>query len=80
MLHKITEPEELAAEDRCLSPLHYSQYKIEPTVYIMENQIPWCEANVIKYVSRWEEKGGITDLKKAKKYLDILINHTERNK
>ena len=32
-------------------------------------------ANVIKYICRWKEKNGIQDLKKAKWYLEHLINH-----
>jgi hypothetical protein len=27
----------------------------------------------VKYVSRWRDKGGINDLKKARHYLDKLI-------
>ena len=30
--------------------------------------------NVIKYVARWEDKGGVEDLEKAKHYLDKLIS------
>ena len=29
--------------------------------------------NVIKYMARWEDKGGVEDLKKAHHYLDKLI-------
>jgi len=29
--------------------------------------------NVIKYVARWEDKGGKQDLEKAKQYLEKLI-------
>lgn len=30
--------------------------------------------NVIKYIARWEDKGGVEDLKKAHHYLDKLIS------
>jgi hypothetical protein len=30
--------------------------------------------NVIKYMARWEDKGGVEDLKKAQHYLDKLIS------
>lgn len=33
--------------------------------------------NVIKYICRWKEKGGLTDLEKAKWYLEHLIAHVE---
>ena len=30
---------------------------------------------MVKYVSRWRDKGGIEDLRKAKHYIDFLIAH-----
>lgn len=33
--------------------------------------------NIIKYMCRWKHKNGLQDLKKAKWYLDHLINHVE---
>lgn len=52
---------------------HYSKMEIQPIEYIMKNKIPYCEANVIKYLSRWRSKNGIEDLRKAKHYIDMLI-------
>jgi len=54
-------------------PSHYTQWRIEPITFIMENNIPFCEANVIKYVMRWRQKNGIQDLEKAKRYIDMII-------
>lgn len=34
-------------------------------------------ANVIKYICRWKEKNGLEDLKKARWYLDRLIEFVE---
>lgn len=34
--------------------------------------------NVLKYMCRWKKKNGLEDLKKAKRYLDHLINHVEK--
>lgn len=33
--------------------------------------------NVIKYICRWNKKNGLEDLKKAKWYLNHLIEHVE---
>jgi len=33
----------------------------------------WCEANVVKYISRWRSKGGVDDLRKVGHYVQILI-------
>lgn len=57
---------------------HYSKYAIQPTEYILKNGLPFCEGNVIKYTTRWRDKGGIEDLKKARHYLDILISEEEK--
>ena len=54
------------------TPFHYD-LKIQPVEFIVKNDIPFREANIIKYVCRHREKGGIHDLIKAKHYLDMLI-------
>lgn len=54
---------------------HYTRMKIQPLDFIMENNIPFAEANVIKYVCRHANKNGIQDLEKARHYLDIAIHH-----
>lgn len=51
---------------------HY-QTTIQPWDYIAANNIGYFEGNVIKYVSRWREKGGLDDLRKAIHYLEKLI-------
>ena len=33
-----------------------------------------CTGNIIKYISRWKKKNGLEDLKKARWYLNRLIN------
>ena len=57
---------------------HYKQLPIQPVEYIYANNIGYFEGNVIKYVTRWKEKGGIKDLEKAKHYIDLLIELTMR--
>lgn len=52
---------------------HYKKKAIQTWDYIAANQIPYLEGNIIKYVSRWRDKGGIKDLEKARHYLDKLI-------
>jgi hypothetical protein len=46
---------------------------IQPVEYIHKNGIPFIEGAVIKYVSRWRAKNGVEDLKKARHFLDLLI-------
>jgi major membrane immunogen (membrane-anchored lipoprotein) len=39
----------------------------------------WEDANAAKYLFRWRLKNGIQDLKKARHYLDMLIEAEESN-
>ncbi len=52
---------------------HYKRQAIQTWDYITANGIGYLEGNVIKYVSRWRDKGGVEDLRKARHYLDKLI-------
>jgi hypothetical protein len=52
---------------------HYKDFVIQPAEFIHRNKLPWCEANIIKYVCRHSRKNGREDLMKAKHYLDLLI-------
>lgn len=52
---------------------HYKEFKIQPIEFIHANSIPFCEANVIKYVVRHKNKNGKDDLLKARHYIDLLI-------
>jgi hypothetical protein len=54
---------------------HYTDMPIQPIEYILANNIPFPEGNVIKYVSRWRAKGGVKDLEKAVHHLKLLIEH-----
>ena len=58
---------------------HYKNLKIQPIEYIHANGIPFAEGSVIKYVTRWRDKGGIKDLEKAKHFLELLIELETRN-
>ena len=52
---------------------HYKKLKIQPVEYIHANGIGYFEGNVIKYITRWRDKGGPADLKKARHYIDLLL-------
>ena len=52
---------------------HYKSLKIQPIEYIHANGLPFAEGSVIKYVTRWRSKNGIADLKKARHFIDLLI-------
>lgn len=52
---------------------HYKNFKIQPIEFIEANDIGFLEGNVIKYITRYKHKNGLEDLKKAKHYIDLLI-------
>lgn len=52
---------------------HYKSKKIQPVEYIHANTLDFFQGNVVKYVTRWREKGGLDDLDKAKHYLELYI-------
>lgn len=54
---------------------HYKDLKIQPTEFIHANNIPFIEGNIIKYIVRHRNKNGVEDLKKAKHYIDLLIQY-----
>ena len=56
---------------------HYKKYKIQPVEFIVKNNIGFCEGNIIKYILRFKEKGGVQDLEKAKHYIELLIDTTK---
>jgi hypothetical protein len=61
------------ALDRQVGGNHYKDLKIQPIEFIHANNIPFCEANAIKYLCRHRAKNGRQDLEKAKHYIDLLI-------
>lgn len=63
--------------DSDTNPSYYANNVIEPIVYIMANKLGFAEGNVVKYVTRWKNKNGVEDLKKARQYIDFLINQEE---
>lgn len=52
---------------------HYTKLKIQPMEYSMANGLDACQHTIIKYVTRFRDKNGLEDLKKARHTLDMLI-------
>ena len=52
---------------------HYNTMKSQPIDYILNNDLSYCEANVVKYISRHGAKHGKQDLLKAIHYIELLI-------
>ena len=59
-----------------INPDYYTD-GIEVAKVIMSWELNFNEGNIVKYICRWRSKNGIEDLKKAKKYLELLIEHEQ---
>ena len=65
--------------DAVQHPSHYTQGGIECIDAIRASMTAdgfcdYCKGNIIKYIWRWRDKGGVEDLRKASVYLNWLIN------
>ena len=54
-------------------PRHYNKLRIEPWDFIQQNKLDFFEGNVVKYICRWKNKGGVYDLRKAITYIEKII-------
>ena len=63
----------MSALDTQVGGSHYKNMVIQPVEFIEKNNIGFCAGNVIKYICRYKNKNGIEDLKKARHYIDLLI-------
>lgn len=53
---------------------HYKNFPIQPIEFCHKNQLGTCESFAIKHITRHKYKGeGVTDLKKAIHYLQMLL-------
>ena len=54
-----------------INPTYYRK-GIETTDYIVSHSMNYLEGNIIKYVTRYKDKGGLQDIEKAEWYLARL--------
>jgi len=81
--------EELDNKDRDMvnSPAHYAEGEIETIDYIVDvlgtyEAISYCHGNIIKYTGSrlWKKGNPIEDAKKARWYMDKMIELMEKTK
>lgn len=62
------------------NPIYYSQGEIQPYDFIKAQKMDFTEGSIIKYLTRYKFKGKpLEDLKKARWYLDKLIEKEGKN-
>ena len=57
---------------------HYKNHIIQPVEYCEANRLGACESAIVKYITRWRDKGGLDDLNKIKHYVDLLIETEQK--
>ena len=68
----------MSANDMQVGGEHYQSKSIQPWDAMQAWMTPeqfkgFLWGNVIKYIARWQDKGGVEDLRKARHYMDKLI-------
>ena len=59
---------------------HYKQHTYETWDVIADWGLGYFDGNAVKYLSRWRHKNGVEDLRKARHYIDKLIEMETRVK
>lgn len=62
----------MSANERQVGGSHYAK-PIQHWDFVVANNIPYLEAQIMKYVFRHREKNGVQDLEKASHFLEKLI-------
>ncbi len=52
---------------------HYRKYPIQPVKFIVANEMGFLAGNVVKYVTRYRDKNGAQDIRKAMHYLELIL-------
>jgi len=59
--------------DKQVGGSHYKKMKIQPSKFVIENELLFPEGNVIKYICRHRYKNGKEDLEKAVHFIEMII-------
>jgi len=63
----------MSAYDKQIGGTHYRKMKIQPSKFVIENELLFPEGNVIKYICRHRYKNGKEDLEKAVHFIEMII-------
>ena len=63
----------MSVYDKQIGGSHYRSLKIQPSKFVIENELLFPEGNVIKYICRHRFKNGKEDLLKAIHFIEMII-------
>lgn len=58
---------------------HYKKLKMQPIELIAKANLNFFQGNIVKYISRYESKNGVEDVKKAKHYAELAWELQPKN-
>jgi len=61
------------ANDQQVGGEHYLKQTYQHWDFVLKTNLPYMEAQIVKYLSRWRAKNGVQDLHKALHFIDKLI-------
>jgi hypothetical protein len=62
-----------AVNQKQVGGTHYNQVSVQHWDLVIFNKLPYLEAQITKYVTRWKKKHGAQDVEKSIHYLEKLI-------
>ena len=68
----------MAANEKQIDGTHYKKYgDIQPWDVVVAWNLGYLEGTALKYIARWQDKGGLNDIKKAIHFLEKLVEVEE---
>ena len=71
---------ELHAYDKQIGGSHYQKFKIQPSKFVIENELLFPEGCAIKYICRHRLKGKKEDILKAIHFLEMILERDYNDK
>ena len=65
--------DDLFPQDKQIGGSHYKKFRIQPYEFISKNDLSFFQGNVVKYVCRYQRKGGAEDIKKIIHYCQLEL-------
>ena len=59
--------------DKQIGGSHYQKFKIQPSKFVVENELLYPEGCAIKYIVRHRMKGKRQDLEKAIHFIEMIL-------
>jgi len=63
----------MSVYDKQIGGSHYKKMKIQPSKFVIENELLFPEGSIIKYICRHRFKNGKEDLLKAMHFIEMII-------